>query len=437
MSEKERAADGLKDGLKERLLSKADRSPDANGRRGKALAALAEMDFPTTKDEDWRFTSLRRFLSIPFEPAGEARLSAEALDALEFARLGFPRAVFVNGRYAPGLSDAEEIEAIPGLSVGPAERAPEIGAADHSETNIIDALNAALSGGGTAVRAERGKTVETPIHLVYITAAPQGPIAVHPRTLLVAEENSRLTAIESHLSLNGGAYFTNPVTEAAVKSGASIDHYKLQLESEGAFHLGSTRSIQDRDSSFETHTITLGAGLLRNDLTASLDGPGGSAALHAFYLATGEQHVDHFTTLIHARENCVSREVYKGVLDDASSAVFHGRIHVKQDAQETDSYQHNANLLLTKQARANSKPQLEIYADQVKCSHGATVGQIDEEALFYLRSRGIGGSAAHSLLIYAFASEVVDEVKPDTLRDRLQDYIFAWLPEGSVVREAQ
>lgn len=427
----------MADDLKQRLLNGIQNASSLSVRRKSALDAFRGMQFPTTKTEEWRFTNLRSFLQTPFEPAPEARLSLDELNAVELADLGFPRAVFVNGRYAPELSNAEEAD---GISTAPLREGAELGSADESESDIFDALNAALANEGVVVRAAPGKAVETPLHLVYFTSPSNGnPAACHPRTLIAAGGNSQLTVIESHLSSggsNGAPYFTNPVTEIVCQRGAVVDHYKLQAEAEEAFHIGSTRSRQERDSSFATHTITLGAGLLRNNLTATLDGPGASATLHAFYLATGNQHVDHFTTLVHARENCDSREVYKGVLDDASRAVFHGRILVKQDAQNTDSYQQNENLLLTKRARVNTKPQLEIYADQVKCSHGATVGELDEEAMFYLRSRCIGEPAARSLLIYAFASEVIDQVKPEPLRSKLQDELFAWLPEGAAAREA-
>ncbi len=427
----------MADDLKQRLLNGIQNASSLSVRRKSALDVFRGMQFPTTKTEEWRFTNLRNFLQTPFEPAPEARLSLDELNAVEFADLGFPRAVFVNGHYAPELSNAEEAD---GISTAPLNEDAELGSADESESDIFDALNAAIASEGVVVRAAPGKAVETPLHLVYLTSPSNGSSAAcHPRTLIAAGGNSQLTVIESHLSCggsNGAPYFTNPVTEIVCQRGAVVDHYKLQAEAEEAFHIGSTRSRQERDSSFATHTITLGAGLLRNNLTATLDGPGASATLHAFYLATGNQHVDHFTTLIHARENCNSREVYKGVLDDASRAVFHGRILVKQDAQDTDSYQQNENLLLTKRARVNTKPQLEIYADQVKCSHGATVGELDEEAMFYLRSRCIGEPAARSLLIYAFASEVIDQIKPEPLRSKLQDELFAWLPEGAAAREA-
>jgi Fe-S cluster assembly protein SufD len=241
--------------------------------------------------------------------------------------------------------------------------------------------------------------------------------------------------VETYIGLSDNVYLSNPVTEVTLGNNCFVDHYRLQNESGNAFHVGENQARQGKDSRYTAQTIDLGALITRNDLTSVLDGEGSEAGLNGLYLLSGEQHIDNYTTLVHASAHCASRELFKGILDDKSNGAFRGRIIVHKGAQKTDSKQTNDNLLLSDDAFVNTKPQLEIYADDVKCTHGATIGQLDSTALFYLRSRGIREEAARSLLIYAFAGESIDQVKVAPLREGLLDYLKDWLSRGGTVGE--
>ncbi|MBT7101004.1 Fe-S cluster assembly protein SufD [Candidatus Poribacteria bacterium] len=304
------------------------------------------------------------------------------------------------------------------------------------ESDAFNALNTAFARDGLVVHAPDGVAAERPIHILSVTTTGGAPVATHGRYLIVAGTSSQVTVVETHVSTAAGPYLTNPVTEIVAGANAHVDHYRVQAETADGYHIGSVHTWQDRDSVTSTQTLSVGGRMARNGAVVTLGGTAGEANLNGLYLVGDGEHVDNHTTLVHAAEKCSSREVYKGVLDGDARAVFHGRIVVEQDAQETDSYQTNNNLLLSDAARVNTKPQLEIYADQVKCSHGATIGQMDDDSVFYLRSRGIDRQAAEGMLIFAFVSEVLDGVRVDALREPLEDRLFAWLPQGDVVREA-
>ena len=250
----------------------------------------------------------------------------------------------------------------------------------------------------------------------------------HPRNLIVAEANSQVSIVESYFGLNDETYFTNAVTEIVVNDNAIVDHYKLQRESMHAFHFSTLQVQQSRSSSFSTHSIALGGALVRNDVNTVLNGEGAEATLDGLYVVSGQQHVDNHTRIEHAKPHCSSRELYKGILDQKARAVFNGRIIVRPDAQKTDSKQTNKNLLLSEEALANTNPQLEIYADDVKCTHGATIGQLSADALFYMRARGIGLDTARNLLTYAFANEITNRIKIEPLRAELEMLLFSRLP---------
>ncbi|MCH8319816.1 MAG: Fe-S cluster assembly protein SufD, partial [Acidobacteria bacterium] len=282
----------------------------------------------------------------------------------------------------------------------------------------------------------RGEVIQEPIHLLFLSTAAEEAVAVHPRNLILVDSNSQVTIVESYIGLHKGVYFTNSVTEIVAAENAVVDHYKLHQESKKAFHIATLQVHQDRSSSVRTFNATLGGKLTRNEVNVVLDGEGAECNLDGLYLISGSQHVDNHTRLEHAKPHCDSREMYKGILDEKATGVFHGRIVVLPGAQKTDSKQTNNNLLLSDEALINTKPQLEIYANDVKCTHGATIGQLDPDALFYLRSRGIDKITARSLLIYAFASQVVNRIKVDLVRTELDDYLFSWLPAGHLVREA-
>jgi Fe-S cluster assembly protein SufD len=269
-----------------------------------------------------------------------------------------------------------------------------------------------------------------PIHVLYITTQHESPIATFPRTLVIAGRNSQATVIESHVGFGGGTYFSCPVTEVVARDGANVHVVKIEDESARAYHVAVLHSYQERSSGVTLHNVQLGGALSRNDVHAVLGDEGAEARLDGLYLASDERLVDNHTTIEHAKPHCASRELYKGILDGAARAVFNGRIIVRKDAQKTDSKQTNRNLLLSEDATVFTNPQLEIFADDVRCTHGATIGHLDDEALFYMRSRGLSKEMAGSLLIYAFASEIIDRIPFEPARIRLERALFARLASG-------
>jgi Fe-S cluster assembly protein SufD len=308
---------------------------------------------------------------------------------------------------------------------------PHLARHANLENQPFVALNTAFLADGAFVFLPRNAVVEEPIHLLFVSTGAAAPTVSHPRALLVAGENSRATIVESYSGQNDGIYFTNAVTEAVLGENAVIDHYKLNRESEQAYHLATMQVQLERSANFSSHSVTLGGGIVRNDVNAYLGGEGITCTLNGVYLANGRRLVDNHTTIDHAMPHCESHEFYKGILDDRAHGVFNGKIYVRQDAQKTDAKQTNQTLLLSKEATINTKPQLEIFADDVKCTHGATVGQLSEEAVFYLRSRGIGAAEARALLIYAFASDIVSRIKVEPLREQLDAVLLARLLERS------
>ena len=376
------------------------------------------LGFPTTKNEDWKYTNLAPFLKTLGAQAG----SAEPLDlaAAPFADLGCPRLVFVNGRFAPELSSAPA-----GVKAGSLREALDSGGAGQVgryadfENNALVALNTASFENGAFVDIGNGCVLDAPIHLLFVATGG----AAYPRNLILAGRDSQATIVETYLGLGDEPSFTCAVTELVAGDGSVIGHLKLQDETRRALHWGMLRVEQGASSSVTSHNIALGAGLARNEIAAVLAGEGAECTLKGLYVATGRQHMDNYTTLDHAREHCTSHELYKGILDGASHGVFHGRIIVRPEAQKTDAIQRNKNLLLSREAVINTKPQLEIYADDVRCTHGATVGQVDQEAVFYLRSRGIGLEEARSLLTVAFTSDILESIPVEAIRWRLASAI--------------
>jgi Fe-S cluster assembly protein SufD len=289
------------------------------------------------------------------------------------------------------------------------------------EANAFVALNTAFLGEAAVVRVAPGAVIEDPIHLVCITTSSADPVVSHPRALIVAGENAKCTVTETYVG--SGAYLNNAVTEIVVGAGASVDHYKVQLESPNAFHIATLQTDLGRNAQYSTTCISLGGSLVRNNSNVRL-AEGSEATLNGLYLVKGAQHVDNQLTVDHAEPNASSHELYKGILDGSASAAFNGKILVRKDAQNTDAKQTNKNLLLSDDAVVNTKPELQILADDVKCTHGATIGQLDAEAGFYLQSRGIGKEDARSMLTYAFAQDVIDRVKVPALRNSLERAIF-------------
>jgi Fe-S cluster assembly protein SufD len=297
--------------------------------------------------------------------------------------------------------------------------------ADYT-SNAFTALNTAFLVDGAFVEIASGAIVETPLHLVYISTGGSAKETVsHPRTMILAGDNSQGAVVEHYVALDSGKYFTNAVSEVVAGDGAVLSHTKLQQESAAAYHIGSLYVRQGRNSSFNSHSIAIGGTLVRNDITVVLDGEGAECELNGLYVENEAQHVDNHTLIDHARPHGSSRENYKGILDGRSTGVFNGSIVVRKDAQKTDARQSNKNLLLSRDAEINTKPQLEILADDVKCSHGATIGHIDQDAIFYMRSRGIDESTARSLMMYAFCNEIIERVKCAEIRELIGKAVFA------------
>jgi Fe-S cluster assembly protein SufD len=288
---------------------------------------------------------------------------------------------------------------------------------------IFTALSTAFTDDGAFIYIPSGKIVEEPIHIIFITDSGNEKILTQPRNLFIAEKNSQVTIIEHYFGKDGEIYFTNSVTEIVAEENAIVDHIKLQEESKKAFHIARMEVDQERSSNFSSHLISTGADLTRNDFNAKFNDEGGECTLNGLYMIDGKQLFDAHTLMDHAKPHCNSHEHYKGILDDKSRGVFNGKIIVRQDAQKTNAFQENNSILLSDEALVNTKPQLEIFADDVKCSHGATIGQMDDDAKFYLKSRGIGEEASNSILLHAFASDVITSIKIESIRNYIEKII--------------
>jgi Fe-S cluster assembly protein SufD len=415
-------------------FDKAPRAPAFRSLRQAARARLRDLDFPTSRTEDWRFTNVAPLLKMPFELARDTPIDARrALPPLPTT--GAVRLVFVNGIYSPGLSNKgtrpEGLE-IGSLESVRAEQSPRldgvVGSADY-KAQIFTALNTSFLHDGAYIVVAEGKAVEEPVEVIYLSAPAGKTIVSHPRTVVVVGKGSRVTVVERYIGEAGtgaeaGTYFTNAVTEIALGADAAVDHYKVQNENRDAYHVASTQVAQASGSQFTTHYLSLGGNLVRNEVRVRFDGEGSEATVNGLYLAAGKQHIDNYTVIDHAKPHCNSHELYKGILNDEAQGVFNGKIFVRPDAQKTDAKQTNKVLLLSDSATINTKPQLEIFADDVKCTHGATVGQLDAESIFYLRTRGVGVNEARALLTYAFANDIIGRIKVEALRDWLENIVM-------------
>jgi len=369
------------------------------------------------------------------EPDG---LTKESLSLHTLGQAACAQLVFVNGRYSPALSSLRSLpEGVKAgslamaLSGDPAAVEPHLARHASYQGHPFVALNTAFLQDGAFVSIPKGKVVETPIYMLFVSTPRGKAIVSHPRNLILAGDDSQTMIVESYIGLNNALYFTNVVTEIVAGENAVVAHYKLQRESEEAFHISTVQASLNHSSNFSSHSIDLGGALVRNDVNAVLDGQGIECVLDGLYMVAGRQHVDNHTRIDHVKPHCSSRELYKGVLGGRSKGVFNGKIYVHKDAQKTDAKQTNKNLLLSEDAVINTKPQLEIYADDVKCTHGTTIGQLDQEAIFYLRSRGIDLEAARGLLTYAFASEMIGRIKVEPVRAQLEHLLLARLQKDS------
>ena len=307
----------------------------------------------------------------------------------------------------------------------------------YADNNVspFTALNTAFVQHGTLIYLPAKTVIDKPINLLYLSKKQSNPFAAHPRNLIVMEEHTEATVIESYIGLDDADYFTNAVTEVSLAAGARLQHYKIQQESLNSYHIGNLNVMQKQDSYLESHSISLGGSLVRNDIHGQLAAEGAEIILNGLYMTDGNQHVDNHTRIDHLKPNTHSLENYRGVLNGKSRAVFNGKVIVHKNAQKIEAHQNNANLLLSDDAEIDTKPELEIYADDVKCSHGATVGQLDKNMLFYLRTRAIDNETAKSLLTFAFAEEVISKIKLPSVRNRLEYLVVGQLPDANMIRE--
>jgi Fe-S cluster assembly protein SufD len=410
--------------------------------RQEGFARFSELGFPTTHDEDWRFTNVSPISRTSFQMAdGSAKVKARDLDTFRIPGAAC-QLVFVNGRYAPELSSLGKLPK--GLRVRSLAEAIQqarsleglLGNYASFERDAFIALNTAFFADGGHVYVPRGVVVEAPICLLYVSTGNGAPVMTHPRNLVVAEDHSQVTVVEDYVSVNSGVMFSNVVTELYAGEDAVVAHYMIEREDTQALNVSTLRIQQERNANVESHSVLLGGALVRNNVHPVLAGEGGECLINGLYIGTGRQHMDNYMLVEHAQPHCNSRQFYNGILDEHAHGVFHGRIIVHKDAQKTDAKQTNRNLLLSDEAQIDTKPQLEIYADDVKCTHGATIGQVEDNALFYLRSRGLDEVAARRLLLYAFASECLDRMRTGPVRTYLEALTTSWLPEGTTAVQA-
>ncbi len=399
--------------------------------RETAMARFESVGFPTMRDENWHFTNVGPIAQRNFRPS-ETR-SVIPRDAIARFTLGqsWPAMVFLNGRYSPELSDTQFPAGVSVQLLAAAIASDSsllenhVGKVALTDGSAFTALNAAFARDGAVIQIAADSVADAPVHLIFLSDASAEGCVAHTRNLVLAGRNSQCTVIESYGSLGGESYFTNAVTEVFVGEGARLGHYKLQSESTSAFHVATIQARQERDSRYESFSFATGADLSRTNIYTTLNGNAAEVVLNGLYMVDGKQHVDHQTSIEHVAPNCPSHELYKGILDGRSHGVFNGKVYVHPEAQKTDGKQSNNNLLLSDGARVDTKPQLEIFADDVKCTHGATVGRLDDTALFYMRSRGVGMTQARRLLTYAFAADVLEKIELEPLKDALEAQVLA------------
>lgn len=427
----------------ESLARDADDPPWLAAMRSRAIERFQAVGFPTLKDEAWRYTNVAPVAKTEFSHAPGDGVSADDVAGIAFPGYEGAQAVFVNGRLSPELSSIDHLPEDVRLSAlsdaleeDPKFLEAHLGNHASVERNPFAALNAALFEDGAVLRIARRAVVEDPIHLLFVSRPGDGPAVTHPRNLIVLEEGSEATVIEDYAGWAPDVYLTNAVTEAVLNEDAKLDHYKVQRESEAGYHVATLQVHQDRMSRASDLSLSFGGALVRNDVNSWFADEGGELALNGLYVVGGTQHVDNHTQIDHAKPHCTSSELYKGVLNGRARGVFYGNVTVHPDAQKTNAIQTNKNLLLSEQALVDSIPGLKIFANDVKCKHGSTIGQLDKGQVFYLQSRGLDETTARSLLTYAFASELVRTIRVDAVRRALDDWVLSRLPNAEDVRQA-
>ncbi len=403
--------------------------------RRAAIDRLQQLPFPNRKNEDWKYTNVNKLLQIQFKEGRPVSLTKDEIAPFSFKDLETYQLVFLNGQFCEGLSSFRSLpEGVVVKNMETALLDPRFqdlvkGFFAHwtqVESNPFVVMNAAFAKHGIFIHVPKNVVLEKPIHLLNLTIPSEEPRLCNPQMLLVAEANSQVSLLESYHAMPGGEVpcFTNALNRIVAKENAFVRHYKLQNENKNNFLINNAVVHQHRDSTYSSYAIDLGGKLVRNNLTSVLKGQGTMTNLYGVFLANGEQHIDNQTFMDHAFPHCNSNELYKGILTDRARGVFNGKVIVRPDAQKTNAFQQNSNLVLSETAIMDSKPQLEIFADDVKCSHGATVGQLNGEAVFYLRTRGLTDEKARSLLQHAFLMEVIEKIEIQEVRDSIENLVL-------------
>jgi Fe-S cluster assembly protein SufD len=437
--------DSYREGFERLAAAHAEDPGWLRERRAAAFARFVEKGLPTARDEGWRHTPVAPLTKARFEPADPSARPDGPLRGTLFRGEGFRgvELVLVNGRFSPELSTpgagqaGVEVRSLRGLlREAPSRLEPWLGRVADGRTGAFADLNAAFAEDGAVVLVAPGTIVREPVHVAHLAAGTGAPAVAYARTLVVAGKGSECSLVESFASPDGRASLTNAVAEVVLEENACVDRIKLQREGDEGLHVASLAVRLGRDARFSDHSVSLGAALSRNDIVARLDAEGGECVLNGLFALDGRRVADTHSTIDHAQPHCSSRELYKGILDGQSRGVFNGLVLVRSGAQKTDAWQMNRNLLLSREALVHSTPQLEILADDVKCKHGSTTGQLDPGALFYLRSRGLDEKAARSLLTWAFAADLVRQLKVQPVRRAVEAHLAAHLPEVAGLAEA-
>jgi Fe-S cluster assembly protein SufD len=429
----------------EKSLNGESKSP-VHALRRDAMSHFTALGFPTTKHEEWRFTNVAPIAGTNFKPilkpVSSVSIPQSVLGNYVLKGLNCHLLVFLDGHYSKELSKALPIQN--GVKIGSLANALQtdgkliesyLTQSASYKNDAFTSLSTAFMRDGAFIYVPDNIEVELPVHLLFLSTGNTDLSFANPRNLFITGRNVRLSLIETYASLGEKEYFTNAVTEIFLGDHSVLEHDKLQLEYEGAYHIASTFVRQNGGSNYISNSVSLGGALVRNNITSVLDAEGCECTLNGLSLGTRNQHVDNHTTIDHAKPNCNSHELYKSILDGKAKGVFNGKIFVRKDAQKTDAKQTNKTLLLSDEATIDTKPQLEIFADDVKCTHGATVGQLDEEQVFYLRSRGIGLDMARDMLTFAFAMDIIQRIKIEPLRDSLDQMLQARLQKGREIEE--
>ncbi len=420
------------------LQQRTSRQPEwLRSLREDAFGRFCDIGFPTTGDEDWRFTNAAPLSQLAFnlEQNGSAQVSVKDLEAFRLPGAACSL-VFVDGRYAPELSSGEQLPT--GVDAGslaaaiakdPKALEAHLGRYLDTQRDAFCSLNTAFLEDGGYVRIARDTVLEAPIHLLFVSTDSDEPHMVHPRNLLIAERNAQVSIVEEHVSLTKGVLFANAVTELIAAENSVVSYHMIERQNRKSFHIATLRIQQERAANVSSHSVLLGGALVRNNVHPVLAGEGGECLINGLFIGDERQHMDNYMHVEHLSPRCASHQFYNGILSGHAHGVFHGRILVHKDAQKTDAKQTNRNLLLSDDAQIDTKPQLEIYADDVKCTHGATIGQIDETSLFYLRTRGLDEITARDMLLLAFAGQCLERIKRGPVRTHVERIVHPAMPK--------